>query len=503
MTLETMVDCCETPQFNSKEGGQTTKKIEGRELEAKPTIAHELWFREDEKKTIEDHLITTTVRAGDRTAETTDPKGGYQEGRFITLKIQKADGQFDPLEIGIVPYSVEKKVLGEIEPKDLEGTPLKTKTKAELVEKLKRLYGREFTDEDTITIVRFEYEDNLRETNDLVRAKVLSFAHEPRNNPESLEFPQYTISLIEHDYPAKTPVMWNAAYHEFGIDAGNIMLVGDPKQCGHMLDVFRKDAKYKGGGAGVGFKDEVIPYLDEVEPLAKEIGAVNFILKTPEGKLRGFNTDGIGYAQSLEEVFKKKGEGLVGKKAVILGAGGAGNAVAFALAEKGMKIVILNRTVVKARDLADKINRYFGQKGTTSELVRFGGEDQIAAEVRDADAVINVSTKGSAGELEKYSALAPANLPANEENIRENIKRAEAVLRTIPREAVVSDIVLGKELTPLIKSARDAGFETLDGIPMVINQGVEAFWLLYGQELQARNITKEQVAEVMKRAASS
>lgn len=477
------------------------KQTEGKQ-EKTPNIARELWFREEEKELIEQHRLMATVRAGDRTAETADPKGGYQEGRFITLKIQKADGQFDPRQIEAVPYSVKKKLLGEIEPRDLEGTPLKTKTRAELVEKLKRLYGKEFADDDIVTIVRFEYEDNLKETNDLIRTKALSPAIEPKDNPENLDFPSYTVPLIEHDYPAKTPVMWNAAYREFGINAGNIMLVGDPKQCGHMLDVFRRDAKYRGGGAGVGFKDEMLPYLDELDPLAKEIGAVNFVLKTPEGKLKGYNTDGVGYAQSLEAVFKERGEDLVGKKAVILGAGGAGNAVAFALAEKGMRIVILNRTVAKARDLADKINRYFKKMGT-DEMVKFGGEELIAAEVRDADAVINVSTKGSAGELEKYSALAPAGLPASKENIKENLKRAEAMLQAMPRDTIISDIILGKKPTPLLQQARGAGFKTLDGIPMVINQGVEAFWLLYGRELQAKNITKEQVAEVMKRAASS
>ena len=76
-------------------------------------------------------------------------------------------------------------------------------------------------------------------------------------------------------------------------------------------------------------------------------------------------------------------------------------------------------------------------------------------------------------------------------------------MRTMPQNAIVSDIVLGKELTPLLKSASDAGFEILDGIPMVINQGVEAFWLLHSKELQAKNITKGQIAEVMKQAASS
>lgn len=469
--------------------------------EKAPNIAHELWFREDEKEFIENHGITTTIRAGDRTAETADTKGGYPEGRFITLKIQKEDGEFLPVETGAVVYFAEKRKLGDIEPEDLAGTTFKTKTRAELTRKLERLYGREFTNDDIVTIVRFEYKDDLKETGDLIRTKALSFAREPNKNPENLDFPSYTVPLIEHDYPAKTPIMWNAAYREFDIGAGNIMLVGDPKQCGHMLDVFRRDKKYKGGGAGVGFKDEIFPYLDELEPLAKEIGAVNFILKTPEGKLKGFNTDGIGYAQSLEEVFERRGEELRGGKAVILGAGGAGNAVAFALAEKGMDVVILNRTVEKAQELAEKINRYFNKAG--AEAVRFGGEELIAAEAGDADAVINVSTKGSAGALEKYSALAPARLPANEENIGENLKQAEAVLRAVPRDTIISDIVLGKKPTPLLEQARHAGFEILDGVPMVINQGVEAFWLLYGKELQAQNITKGQVAEVMKRAASS
>lgn len=472
-----------------------------RKQEKAPNIAQELWFREEEKELVAGHRITTSIRAGDRTENTDDPKGAYIEGRFVFAKIQKRDGQFDEWQTEVAPYEVHKKKLGEITEADLWGTPLPTKSKTELAAKLNKLYGKEFGDNDTVTIVRFEYKDNMKDAADLLRTKTLSFAELPKDNPESLDFPDYTIPLIEHDYPAKTPVMWNAAYHEFGLDAGNIMLVGDPKQSGHMLDIFRKDAKYKGGGAGVGFKDEVLPYLDELDPLAKEIGAVNFILKTPDGKLKGFNTDGMGYAQSLDDVFRERGEEIAGKKAVILGAGGAGNAVAFALAQKGMRVVVLNRTVEKAEGLAEKINNYFNKTG--DETVRFGGEEQIAAEVKDVDAVINVSTKGSAGTLEKYSALAPVKLPATEENIRENLRQADEIMRGIPREAIISDIVFGKKATPLLQSAKDAGFETLDGVPMVINQGVEAFWLLHGQELQAKNITKDDVARVMRQAAAS
>ncbi|MBI2674751.1 MAG: hypothetical protein HYX22_03395 [Candidatus Yanofskybacteria bacterium] len=463
----------------------------------KPFFANELWFREDEKELLQNKVITASVRVGDRTAETDDPKNGYREGRFIRIKIQKEDKEFDPWQTTVVVYAAEKKTLGEIEPADLEGTPLLPKTKAELVEKLKRLYGKDFTDSDVVTIVRFEYADDLNEAGDLIRTRTLAYAREPKSNLENLDFPAYTIPLIEHDYPAKTPVMWNAAYQEFGIDAGNIMLVGDPKQCGHILDVLRKDTKYKGGGAGTGFKDEVIPFLDEVEPLAKEIGAVNFIMKTSEGKSKGFNTDGLGYAQSLEEAFKKRNEKLVGKKVVVLGAGGAGNAIAFALAEKGMQVSILNRTKDKAVNLAERINKYFGEQRAYG-----GGRDEIKGKIFDADVIIAVIDDPKSP-LESYAAFSDITLPPTEENIKKNIDEAASILKELPRGVIISDIMIRKNPTATLREARNAGFEILDGIPMVINQGVEAFWLLYGKELQARNITKEQVAEVMKRAASS
>lgn len=334
----------------------------------------------------------------------------------------------------------------------------------------------------------------------LIEEGMLKFAVEPKGNPDSLDFPSYTIPLIEHDYPAKTPAMWNAVYERLGVSIRNIMLVGNPKFIPQIFDAFRQDQKYLGGGAGVGFKDEAVKYLDELDSLAKAIGAVNLIIKTPVGKLKAFNTDGLGFAQSLEKRFRKRDQGVFGKKVVVLGAGGAGNAVAFALAQLGAKIVILNRTVAKAEDLTTRINDYLNP-GSESRA-RFGGEDLIELEVKGADAIINVSTKGSAGELEQYFALAPAKLPATEENIRENLEKAEAVMRLIPRQAVISDIVLGKDLTPLLQSAKDAGFEVLDGIPMVINQGVEAFWILHGRELTEKNITKGDVKNIMVEAAS-
>ncbi len=472
------------------------------EKKAVPTYAKELWFsvsNDDLEKwhsDLEEHKVKSTVRLGDRSSSAINPKGNYGAGKYVSVKLQKEDGSFDSFEKEVVIISSVAKKINDILPSDLAGTPFADKTKEELQQHLEEVYKTKTSSEDVVSVVKFEYQEALENTSDLIRTGVLSLAEQPEENAKNLDAKSYVVPLLGHDYPAKTAVMWNEAYKTFNLEVSNAMVIGDPDFSKEVLEVFRKDSKYLGGGAGVGFKDEVIKYLDELDEMAKAIGSVNFILKTPEGKLRGYNTDGLGYASSLEEMFKENAESIKGKKGLILGAGGTGNAVAFALAQSGMKLMILNRTVQKAQDLAEKINKYFGQN-----LAEFGGEDKIAAEAMKADAVINVSTKGAAGAFADYSALAPAGFPANSENIAKNLAEASKVLGSIPKNAILSDIVLTEKGTPFLRSAREKGFKVLDGVPMVVKQGVEAFWILHSADLEKQNITKDQIAEVMKKAA--
>ena len=339
----------------------------------------------------------------------------------------------------------------------------------------------------------------MRTVSDLIDGGVLQIAALPPNNPKHLDFPHYTIPVLEHDYPARTAAMWNAVYRACSLRLGNIMLIGDPRRAAEIIAAFRQDEKYRGGGAGVGFKDGSLPYLDEIEPMAKAIGAVNFIVKTAQGKLRGYNTDGLGFAQSLAERYRRRNEQLAGKRVVVLGAGGAGKAVGFALAERGARLVIINRTVEKAQTLAETINRFYRLQGESQ--ARFGGENRIVLEVRNAEAVVNVTTKGSAGLLEPYSALAAVELPATEENVRKNHRAAGETLALLPKHAIVSDIVLVQQTTVMLEQARRAGFEILDGVPMVVNQGVEAFWLLHQEELKEKGVTKTKIRDIMQHAA--
>lgn len=333
----------------------------------------------------------------------------------------------------------------------------------------------------------------------LIEVGILKPAIKPADNQLSLHHEHYSIPLIEDDYSAKTPVMWNAAYREFGMDSSNVMMVGDVKNINDIFEVFRKDEKYVGGGAGVGFKDEVIPFLDEIDPLAEQIGAVNLVMKTLTGKLRGYNTDGLGYVMSLNELMRQNNLQLIDKKVVMLGSGGTGNAISFELVNMGAQVVILNRKPERAEALAYRLNSYF--KAQNKINVQFGGEDMIATHVTDADVVINVSTKGATGHYEKYNALAEAKLP-EADYLASNLSEAAHVMSLIPPQAIISDIVLRDDLSPLMKMAKENAHSTLGGVGMVVYQGVEAFWLIHSQELETKGYTKDDVSRVMKQAAN-
>lgn len=463
-------------------------------------MASEIWFRSDVAKDILEMRITATIRAGDRTEHTVDPKGGYAPGQIVTLKICEGENKFAEQTKEIIITNAQKMPFGVLQEKDLTITSCSPPTSERLKELFRGFYGKDFEKEDEVTMIEFEYLDKLSSAEELVKLGVLRFAQMPSENPDHLKFGFYTLPLIGHDYPAKTPIMWNKVYEQFGIEAGNVMLVGNPKTTKQIFEILRRDSKYLGGGMGVGFKDEAVPYLDELDSVAEAIGAVNFVLRTPDGRLKGFNTDGQGYAKGLKEVFARHGQALSGKKAIILGAGGSGNAIAFALAEEGMNLFIANRTIAKAEALARRLKEYLSQQGREIN-VSFGGEDAIEQEVQDADAVVNVSTKGAEGALKDYFPLAPANLPPTKENIANNRETASRIMAKIPKDAIISDIILGIGATPFLSEAKAAGFETLDGIPMVANQGVEAFFILHNEELQKRGISRNDVYETMRRAA--
>jgi len=211
--------------------------------------------------------------------------------------------------------------------------------------------------------------------------------------------------------------------------------------------------RYAGGNITIPYKEAVTPLLDEIDDVAKTIGAVNTVIVTTDGKRVGSNTDAFGFMQNIKAHTALEGRK---RKAVVLGAGGAAKAVMYALIKEGYsEIHIANRT----REKADAMKKQFGAKVT----------------VFDWDAR-NTMLKG-AGLLVNTTSLGLKNNPPL------NIS-----LASLPKDAIVTDIVYTPLITPLLAQAKAAGYEIVDGLGMLIYQAVPGFEAWFGKR---PHVTKE------------
>ncbi len=149
-----------------------------------------------------------------------------------------------------------------------------------------------------------------------------------------------------------SPAIHNAAYAKLGLNfIFKAIEFQDPLEA--ITEMIENN--YTGYSVTLPLKTSIIPHLDKIHSIAKEIGAVNTIVNE-NGKLKGYNTDVNGAIKSLKEVIT-----LTKRKAVILGAGGAARAIAFGLKRERMELLIQNRTLEKAKALALDIECNFSE----------------------------------------------------------------------------------------------------------------------------------------------
>ncbi|MDM4762032.1 shikimate dehydrogenase [Galbitalea sp. SE-J8] len=185
-------------------------------------------------------------------------------------------------------------------------------------------------------------------------------------------------------------------------------------------------------------KQAVIPLLDELAQSARLIGAVNCAVER-DGAWVGENTDGQGFVAALREIVDPAGQ-----RVVVLGAGGAGRAIAVELALAGAaSVTIVNRDVEKARALADVI-----VEGTTAtaRAEAWLGDHAVAA---DATVVVNATSVGLAPRIDERLAVD---------------------LETIRAGVVVCDVIPNPPVTPFLRAAAERGARTLDGRGMLAQQ---------------------------------
>ena len=253
---------------------------------------------------------------------------------------------------------------------------------------------------------------------------------------------------VEHSF---SPAMHNAAFKALGLNWAYLPFKVEPRYLSQAVDGVRA-LNLAGVNVTVPHKEAVIPYLDELSPGAKAAGAVNVIVNN-EGKLTGHNTDGAGFTRSIKE---ETGFTPQHRRVVILGAGGAAKAVVVQLAMEGAaKITLVNRTPSRAEQLAQTVT----EMGCAAGVATWDSPD-LRAVVAGADLVVQATNMGMYPDIEQCPPVPPGSFRPGQ---------------------VVCDLVYNPVETKFLQMAVGAGAVGVNGLGMLLYQGVLAFELWTGK----------------------
>lgn len=244
-----------------------------------------------------------------------------------------------------------------------------------------------------------------------------------------------------------TQVMIERAFAQHGLDWRYLTLEVAPADLGDAVRGMRAMG-FRGGNCTIPHKVAVIEHLDRLSEAAELMGAVNCIVRQGD-ELVGDNTDGKGFVQSLRDVTDPRG-----KRIVLLGAGGAARAIGVELALAGAsRVTVINRGAERGRQLAQLLAE---RTSIQAEFVAWDADFSVPA---DVDVLVNCTPVGLFPDVD-------ARLALDFDSLRP--------------EMVVADVVPNPPATHLVRTARDRGCPTLDGLGMLVNQGVIGFRLWTG-----------------------
>jgi len=198
----------------------------------------------------------------------------------------------------------------------------------------------------------------------------------------------------------------------------------------------------RGCNLTVPHKEMALNIVDEVDDVARRIGAVNTIIVGEDGRLQGQNTDGYGFLANLKQYAPESV--ATGNIAVVIGAGGASRAILVSLLDQGLsEIRLTNRTHARAVNLQQELN---------DDRIKVVEWDQRSEALADCHLLVNTTTMGMQGQ------------PA-----------LDLSLDQLPAAAVVHDIVYTPLITPLLADAQQRGHKIVDGVGMLLHQATPGF----------------------------
>jgi len=288
---------------------------------------------------------------------------------------------------------------------------------------------------------------------------------------------------------ARSPLLWNAAFE--GLNISGIMHPMDvlPENLERAVQCLREEKCFIGGAITMPYKIDIIPFLDETEPEAESIGAVNCLYRKGD-KIIGTNTDGAGALWSLE---KALGSSMEGKRVFQIGTGGAGFAVAAYIASaigKNGKLMLANRTAASRKEIGgrlkdvckvEQVNEWPVTSGSASDIDVVINCSSIGFETlkKDDRGVFSLKRYMPFGDLDDIRVEDGDNAEQEYMNkaasiIEENNQQSTKVLKSM-NKPFVFDIIYQPEKTTLLEKAEELGCKVLNGKKMNLEQAVIAF----------------------------
>ncbi len=249
-----------------------------------------------------------------------------------------------------------------------------------------------------------------------------------------------------------SPAMHNAAFAALGLDWVYVPLPVAPEQVEAAVRGLIA-LGFAGANVTVPHKAAVVPFMDELTPIAAAIGAVNTIVVRADGSLLGDSTDGVGFMADLQSQIANRKSQI--KQVIVLGAGGAARAVVYALAEAGATVAVVNRTVAHAEELCHTIGRALPRAKISAHLFPAALPELTGR----ADLIVNTTSLG----LHEGDPLPwLPDLPFRDDQI-------------------VYDLIYSRP-TALLALAERCGAHAINGLGMLVHQGARSFELWTGQK---------------------
>lgn len=238
---------------------------------------------------------------------------------------------------------------------------------------------------------------------------------------------------------SRSPAIHNAAFAALGMEGWRYQRLPVPPELFEETVPALPSAGFVGANVTIPHKQVALRIADDASATAREVGAANTLIFLDSGEVRAENTDAPGILSALRV-------GVLGKEAVVLGAGGSARAAVWALLSAGAKVYVWNRTSRRAKELAEELGAEAVEKPPLADLL------------------LNCTSVGLQRSASELAALNQMQLTADQ----------------VGRYPYVIDLVYSDAPTPLLRAAARAGCETVDGLEILVRQGALSFEMWTG-----------------------